>query len=465
MTDCLKEYLYLMILSNTFLQKNTNITNSYNELKNTGNINKELLNILTQKEPTGKIGSNQFAFICGKKYTESMIQQLYNGKVKVLSEFSIPYTKELLKNIKHQYPKSFVEPFTDIHGINQNYIFGYLVICDNIMKEIGLESSYFFTNKNTFDFFSKHTNELPEENIKIIKNMIEKIQDTYQSCIVGSAAIKLFNKNTCASFLSTEVLNRKNNNINLILKKINNTKIIKIVNKKVEWFEKCYFIPSHDIYVNSKSDINISNFFTREEIFCYYKGIKFLYIGGDNSNITIKKHSEYNNICNTKKKYIPNKKNRVNETWNPFKSYKADIYTCHNLKDLQIVDKCFWILLNDGTFTIIISEQMYIPWLSHGFIATGIIEKRYNKFMLYPANKFSSDNDTLNYISLHLKKHHIENIVLSGFDENNKINTCRTKKVNMKNNMKKIIKKQKFIIQNEQKRNSISTFFTLLPGN
>ena len=475
MTEYLKEYLLSEITPNTFLR----YTKAREKLVTTGHINTPLLGVLTRKAPTGRIGNKQYVFICGKKYTESMLHKLYSG-VEIVCEFSIPYCKKLLRNMKHQYPTSFVFPFTETHGKNQGCIFGYLVSCtDNSLVDVGLEASYFFTNKNTLDFFSNNTAELPEKNIQKIKKMLSTVSGDCQSCIVGSAAIQLFNKNTCSTFLTTEVWTRKNNKIDLILEKINTTRIIKIINKKVEWFKKYYFIPSHDITVKCGNEVTMSNFFEREEIFCYYKGVKFLYAGGDNSTssinvitpLTVK--SKYS--CNYKSNYKPSKKNRVNTVWDPVKEYTVDIHTHHTLEGLKGMSKGYWILTMDGTFTVIRAEEMYIPWLASGFIATGVLEQQHQVLVMYPANKFSAKWSTADYIISHLLSLDITNIKLSGFEQQpiskpiskpirkKKRNTV--KKPKMKNNTVRLIKKKNTIIQNEQKRDCLPAFFTLLPGN
>ena len=471
MTEYLKEYLLSEITQNTFLR----YTKACEKLVTTGHINTQLVGVLTQIVPSGRIGNKHYAFICGKKYTESMLCQLYSG-VEIVCEFSIPYCEKLLRNMKHQYPSSFVIPFTETHGKNQCCIFGYLVsYTNNSIVGVGLEASYFFTNKNTLDFFSNNTSELPEKNIQEIKKMMSTVSRDCQSCIVGSVAIQLFNKNTCSSFLTTEVWTKKNNKIDLILEKINTTRIIKIINKKVEWFKKYYFIPSHDITVKCGSEVTMSNFFEREEIFCYYKGVKFLYAGGDNSNSSINVIEplmiKSNYSCNYKSNYKPSKKNRVNTVWDPAKEYTVDIHTHHTLEGLKGMSKGYWILGVDGTFTVIRAEQMYIPWLASGFIATGVLEKQRQVFVMYPANKFSAKWSTADYIVSHLLSLDIKNIKLSGFEQQPiskptmKNNRNTMKKPKMKNKTTRLIKKKNTIIQNEQKRDCLPAFFTLLPGN
>tara|TARA_B110000208_G_scaffold187162_1_gene244776 strand:+ start:3210 stop:3803 length:594 start_codon:yes stop_codon:yes gene_type:complete len=197
MTEYLKEYLLSEITPNTFLR----YTKAREKLVTTGHINTPLLGVLTRKEPGGRIGNKQYVFICGKKYTESMLHKLYSG-VEIVCEFTIPYYGKLLRNMKHQYPSSFITPFTETHGNNQGFIFGYLVLCGhNSLVDVGLEASYFFTNKNTLNFFSNNIAELPDKNIQEIKKMLSTVSlGDCQSCIVGSAAIQLFNKNTRSTF-------------------------------------------------------------------------------------------------------------------------------------------------------------------------------------------------------------------------------------------------------------------------
>jgi hypothetical protein len=114
---------------------------------------------------------------------------------------------------------------------------------------------------------------------------------------------------------------------------------------------------------------------------------------------------------------------------------------------------------------------MYIPWLASGFIATGVLEQQHQVLVMYPANKFSAKWSTADYIVSHLLSLNIKDIKLSGFEQKpisiqfskKKRNTA--KKPKMKNNTVRLIKKKNTIIQNEQKRDCLPAFFTLLPGN
>ena len=165
----------------------------------------------------------------------------------------------------------------------------------------------------------------------------------------------------------------------------------------------------------------MTNFFEREEIFCYYKGVKFLYAGGDNStssiNVIAPLTVKSNYKSNYKGNYKPSKKNRVNTVWDPVKEYTVDIHTHHTLGGLKGMSKGYWILGMDGTFTVIRAEEMYIPWLASGFIATGVLEKQHRVLVMYPVNKFSAKWSTADYIVSHLLSLNIKDIKLSGFEQ------------------------------------------------
>jgi len=94
---------------------------------------------------------------------------------------------------------------------------------------------------------------------------------------------------------------------------------------------------------------------------------------------------------------------------------------------------------------------------------------------MYPANKFSAKWSTADYIVSHLLSLDIKNIKLSGFEQQpiskpiskpiRKKKRSTVKKPKMKKNTVRLIKKKNTIIQNEQKRDCLPAFFTLLPGN
>ena len=132
----------------------------------------------------------------------------------------------------------------------------------------------------------------------------------------------------------------------------------------------------------------------------------------------------------------------------PRQRVHCDIHTHHTLEGLKGMSKGYWILGMDGTFTVIRAEEMYIPWLASGFIATGVLEKQHQVLVMYPANKFSAKWSTADYIVSHLLSLNIKDIKLSGFEQKPISKPIRKKKRNtvkkpkMKNNTVRLIKKK-----------------------
>ena len=398
------------------------------------------------------------AFVCGKKYNETMLKnewkKLYNtSNIKIIKEVSVPYTSLLLQNISDQCPEAILN-FQDYHGHYQKHIFGYFLFCEKQFNGVGANASHFFTNHNTYNFFSKNIPSIQSRLLEQIQLRLDTMGEKYVSSVVGPAAINLFGGKNITTALTTEIWNQKNNDIGKILEIINlqNTTTVQIKNKKIEWLDDCYMIPSHKIKVIQKGNIVSEDFFFSEKIFCYYKGIKFLYVGGSTTNINFHHNKECLNLPNNKS-YKPSKKNRINKVWDIDQNYSTEIYENYSLNFINElkVSEGYWIFGINGNFTIIISKNMFLPWLTRGFIATGKFIKKGSSLNIFPGNKFSSSQIVNKYIQ---KSASSFDIVLNGF--------------NLHRNTKKIrrpVKKKKIIIQDECKGHNISSFLTLLSRN
>lgn len=399
------------------------------------------------------------AFVCGKKYTPDLLKKEWkrlhdNSEIQILKELSIPYTKVLLENIKQQSPESVLN-FNDNYGNHQGKIFGYFVLCEEQFSGFGNNASHFFTNKNTWSFFSTKTPNISEKSLKFITDKIGKNKEKCINCVVGSTAVTLFGEKNIELEEYPEIWNPENNDIANIIDTIDSTRVkkLRIQNKKIEWFGEYYMVPSREIDLVENSVISSENFFWTEDIVGYYMGIKFLYVGGNTSNIKIKNYFSDNwKIPRYAKIYKPDKKHKITSVW----EYKMNMgTTIHRDVNLNLLEKLdlkfgFWVIEPSGILTIIVSKRMFVPWLTRGFIAAGKFENKGSSLHFFPCNKFSAACDILKFIkpgnySIHLNKFNL-----------------------MKKSTKKIrrpIKKKNYIIQDERQRDNLPSFLTLLSGN
>ncbi len=399
------------------------------------------------------------AFVCGKKYTPNLLKKEWkrlhdNSEIQILKELYIPYTKVLLENIKQQSPESILN-FNDNYGNHQGKIFGYFVLCEEQFSGFGNNASHFFTNKNTWSFFSTKTPNISEKSLKFITDKIGKNKEKCINCVVGSTAVTLFGEKNIELEEYPEIWNSDNNDIANIIDTIDFTRVkkLRIQNKKIEWFGEYYMVPSREIDLIEDSVISPENFFWTEEIVGYYMGIKFLYVGGNTSNIKIKNYFSDNwNLPRYSKIYKPDKKHKITSVW----EYKMNTgITIHRDMNLILLEKLdlkfgFWVIEPSGILTIIVSKRMFVPWLTRGFIAAGKFENKGSSLHFFPCNKFSAACDILKFIkpgnySIHLNKFNL-----------------------MKKSTKKIrrpIKKKNYIIQDERQRDNLPSLLTLLSGN
>jgi len=400
------------------------------------------------------------AFVCGKKYTQNMLKRewehLHNtNNIEIIKELEIPYTKILLKNINQQCPESIIN-FNDTHGKRQGKIFGYFILCEKQFAGFGNNASHFFTNKNTADFFSKKIPNMSQLDLSFILTKINNAKKKCMSCVVGSSAIKLFGEKNIRIPEKTDIWDPETNNIDAIIHTINTSKIrnLRIQNKKIEWFDKCFMVPSHEINMVEDSKLTPSDFFMNENIFGYYMGIKFLYVGGNTSNIKIKEcYNGKHKVPIQTKIYKPNKKHRITSVWN-YHSYDitTKIYRDVSLSMIDELDlkEGFWIIEPSGILTIIASKKMFIPWLTRGFASAGKFALKGSSLHFFPCNKFAAACDIKKFLSISNYDIH-----LNGFQRIAKI----VKKP------RRPIKKKNTIIQDERQRDNLSSLFTLLSRN
>ena len=405
------------------------------ELKHVKNLADLSLNYLSIVMTLLKDYSNyDIAFICTKKINECMLRKEWNGSVTILQELSIPYNKTLIQNIQHQAKESIFN-VTDKELELQKKIYGYFLLVDSQYNNYGFNASYFFTNKNTYQFFSKNLSSLE---LSYFNNLKKTLKGNYLShCIVGEAAVKLLKNNTDSSILKTEIWDMACDQTHMIQHKNINT--YSFNTGKIEWFGECYLSPRHEQKVVSGNCVKISS-----KVICYYKGLKFLYVDSDISNVTIIDSKKLVTRKCAKKLYKANKKVKITSVWKNLKQ-KITIYKQKPITFMTKFSKGFWIMRPNGYFDIIIAENMYIPFLSLPFIGTGKFEFN-KKLIVWSANKFS-DNACHN-ISLECKQSNIKHTIYE----------CAFKQDKVKN---RYVKKKKTII-NERQRNNISVFSSLL---
>ena len=373
------------------------------------------------------------AFICSKKINKNVLKNKWKGGISILHELSIPYNQTLLKNIKHQAKESIFN-VTDKELRVQQKIYGYFLLVDPIHNGYGFNASYFFTNKNTLNFFSKNVTSLE---IKFFTNLKKLILGKELShCIVGEAAIKLLKNNTNESIIKTEIWDMENNKSGIIHHTDNYT----FKTSKIEWFGECYLVPRHEKKIFIKNYTNSS-----EKIICYYKGLKFLYVDSDCSNVNVESYKTPSKCNYTKIFYKPRKKTKITNVWQDLNK-KTSIYKNIPISFMTKFPKAFWIMRPSGNFDIIVSENMYIPMLSIPFIASGKYEYVNEVLSLWSANKFS--NNAKNKIKILCKHDKIKHI----------FNDCVFKLSNRKN--RHVKRKIPFI--NECQRNNIPVFSPLL---
>lgn len=399
------------------------------------------------------------AFVCGKKYTSNLLKKEWkrfhgDSNIQILKELQIPYTKILLENIKQQSPESILN-FNDKYGKHQGKIFGYFVLCEEKFSGIGNNASHFFTNKNTCSFFSKKTPNISESNTQFILNKIGKNKEKCINCVVGSTAITLFGEKNVELEGVPEIWNPQINDITNIIDTLDSGKIkkLKIQNKKIEWFGECYMVPCREIDLIEDRIIRHEDFFWTEDIVGYYMGIKFLHVGGNTSNIKIKNYSSNDwKLPRQSKIYKPDKKHKITSVWNYKTDVETSIYRDVNLNLMKQLNSNvgFWVIEPSGILTIIISERMFVPWLTKGFISAGKFERKGSSLHFFPCNNFSAACDIKKFIrssnySIHLNR----------FNPRKKY----TKKI------RRPIKRKNYIIQDERQRDNLSSLLALLPGN
>jgi len=399
------------------------------------------------------------AFVCGKKYTPNLLKKEWkrihgSTNIQILKELQIPYTKTLLENIKQQSPKSILN-FNDNYGKFQGKIFGYFILSEEQFSGLGSNASHFFTNRNTRAFFSEKTPNISQSKMEFILSKINKDKQKCINCVVGSTAITLFGEKNIEVEGIPDIWNPESNNIENIIDTIDSNEIkkLKIQNKKIEWFNEYYMVPSREIDLIEDRIIRPEDFFWTEDIVGYYMGIKFLYVGGNTSNIKIKKYSSNNwKLPSRSKIYKPDKKHRITTVWDYKTNAETNIYRDVNLNLLEQLDfrVGFWVIEPSGILTIIISKRMFIPWLTKGFIAAGKFERKGSSLHFFPCNKFSASCD----ISKFIKSANYE-IYLNRF----RLRKKYTQKI------RRPIKKKNPIIQDERQRDNLSSLLTLLPGN
>jgi hypothetical protein len=424
-----------LITNNAYLSILPNMKNVLYELKHVKHLTDLSLNYLSIIMTLLKNYSNIFniAFICSKKLNEIILKNNWKGNVSILHELSIPYNKTIIENIKHQTTDAIFDTTTKEFKL-QKKIYGYFLAVDPIYNGYGFNASYFFTNKNTYDFFQKNITSLE---LKYFENLKKIIVDKELShCIVGEAAVKLLKNNTDGSILKTEIWDMSNNKSGLVQYSSSYT----FKTSKIEWFNNCYLIPRHEKKMLIKNSTNIS-----EKVICYYKGLKFLYIDSDYSNISIITYQTPGTSNYTKSFYKPHKKTKITNVWKDL-NQKTNIYKNIPISFMTKFSNGFWIMRPNGNFDTIISKNMYMPMLSEPFLAVGTFKCLNSVLTLWSANKFS--NKVKNKIYVLCKQAKIKHI----------FNDCVFKRTNRSISHVK----SKMSIINEHQRNNISVFSTLL---
>ena len=427
----------LVLLVINLITNNSNLSimkNLLYELKHVKKLTELSLNYLSLVMTLLKDYSNvNIAFICSKKLNQNILQNNWNGNVSILRELSIPYNKTILDNIKHQQSESIFN-ITEKEFMMQKKIYGYFLLVDEVYNGFGFNASYFFTNKNTYNFFKTNTSSLELKYFENLKKIITGRELSH--CIVGEAAVKLLNNNTDNSIHKTEIWNMFTSKSGVI--QYSDTYTFKT--SKIEWFNECYLIPRHDKKMIVKNNKNMS-----EKVICYYKGLKFLYIDSDCANIKVTTYQTLSSANNFRSFYKAPKKTKITNVWQDL-NHKTNIYENIRISFMTKFSNGFWVMRPNGNFDIIISKKMYLPILSTSFIATGKFEYSNNKLTIWAANNFS--NKVQNKILFLCKNATIEHIFIG----------CVFKRTNRKN---RHVKRKSSII-NEHERNNISVFSSLL---
>lgn len=376
--------------------------------------------------------NHNIAFIYSKKINKDILKEQWEGYVDIIHELNVPYTKILLQNLQHQAPNSQFNTTDDEFKL-QKKIYGYFLLVDKTYNNFGFNASYFFTNSNTCNFFSTNIASLDNEYFNILASKLINKEITH--CIVGEAAVKLLKNNTEKTIVNTELWDLRTkitSGYNYDTYEYNTT--------KVEWFNECFMIPRH-----VKKIVNNSSTEIKEKIICYYKGLKFLYITSDYSNIELFNSKIPKNLS-VKKCYKKNK-TKITNVWKDVDD-KISIYKNHPITSMTKFTKGFWILRPNGNFDIIISKIMYIPFLSYPFVATGTFTCNDVNLKMLSANKFSNNSNSL--LLMMCKSRNI-NLTFENYKPkpNNKL----------KNNRRV---KRKIYNINERQRNNISIFSPLL---
>ncbi len=270
-------------------------------------------------------------------------------------------------------------------------------------------------------------------------------------------AEKILGEENNNDFLETEIWScLRGTNMKTIETLSINTKKLKLPTSKILWFDKCYLLPKQHITVDDNGYCKDSyDFITQENMFCYYKGIKFLH-GNHNSDMTLK--TIVNGNLNRKVNIATcrvSKKINVTKAWDE-KFARVTMVKNAKYKDFKILVSGMWILKNNGAIDILNKE--YLPLLSLGFAATGIFNTEKSQVNIIPANQHSSSNNVLQYLKSRIGTS--ETIFLN-FKKRSKV----LKKSPKKGFKKRIVKKKKPIIQDESKGYHIPSLSTLLPGN
>jgi len=394
----------------------------------------------------------------GRKCNQQLIDKLWseeNGesKIRIIKEFRIPYSHVLLKNIFRFYNRNFIEKTMRL----QKYIYGYCVLCPSEHRGKFKSLSHVFTNENTWKLLSKKETKCHNKQIKFLTETLDTDKKKIFSCVTGAAAEKIFGEENNNDFLETEIWScLRGTNMKTIETLSINTKKLKLPTSKILWFDKCYLLPKQHITVDDNGYCKDSyDFITQENMFCYYKGIKFLH-GNHNSDMTLK--TIVNGNLNRKVNIATcrvSKKINVTKAWDE-KFARVTMVKNAKYKDFKILVSGMWILKNNGAIDILNKE--YLPLLSLGFAATGIFNTEKSQVNIIPANQHSSSNNVLQYLKSRIGTS--ETIFLN-FKKHSKV----LKKSPKKGFKKRIVKKKKPIIQDESKGYHIPSLSTLLPGN
>lgn len=482
-TFALQSHICSLIISDVFLRGSPAALHAREELIRTRDLTSvsktnfiRLLNILMY--------FSEDYFVCffptGRKYSDNLLtqkwQQTRTGSITSIKEISIPYNDTLLQNIKAQFPE-YLQDFTQSHGKFQREIFGYFVICDRKYHKQGIEISHVFTNTNTHSFLTTHSPYLEEKEFSNIKNILKTKTSCFKSCVVGAAAVKLFGDPSKTDYLKTEIWSYDKNIEHVIeidsqrkreMEKKTKNKVIKTIrlgNKKIHWNNTCFLVPyRHVDLIKSELWNNAIDFICDEDIFCYYKGVKFLYARNNNETndqVLIKNLERPISAVSTKRLNLnkANKKTRITNVWTS-ECVKVCLYRNCFLSDLKYLpnNEAIWILNKNSSVDLMTSTKTdYLPWLTLDNLAVGKVKKTKTGILIFPGNRKSDCKVTIQHLKANLANSESMNFEFKNFS--------RTKIVLNNTTKKRQIKEKIPIIQDERQRDNISALFALLSGN